>query len=103
MRRTTILVAIATPAITAVVVGGVTVAVAGGDDDIIRGCVNRESRLLRVTNSPCKSFENALSWNAEGEEGDRGPRGPKGDPVLLAYLARPAWEQGPAVSPGMRS
>jgi hypothetical protein len=78
MRRTNAI-AIATAAITAVTVGGVTFAMADDNDQVIAGCVNKETKVLRISNS-CRGYERELTWNQRGSEGEAGDRGPKGEP-----------------------
>ena len=59
--------------------GGAAVAQAAGEDGTIDGCYSKATGALRILESgSCRSYETAVSWNAEGPEGPAGPVGPQG-------------------------
>ena len=69
-------------------------------DDVVNGCYNRRTGLLRIVEDQygCKKYENPISWNHAGPPGERGPAGvagPKGEPGP-AGPPGPKGEQGPA-------
>lgn len=62
------------------VVSGVTF-YGTSNTNVIRGCVNRDTGVLRVLDpgESCKRREYAIDWNRMGPQGPRGPRGEKGE------------------------
>lgn len=71
----------------AVVVAGLAVgtgvAIADGGATVIHGCVNNDTKVLRVVSTGsgkahCASGESALQWNQTGPQGPAGPAGPQG-------------------------
>jgi hypothetical protein len=70
-----------------------------GADDVIYGCYNRITRLLRIVEDQydCYKSENPISWSQAGSPGERGitgPTGPKGEAGPTGP-AGPKGEQGP--------
>ena len=66
--------------------------------DVIHGCYDKQSGLMRVTDTatnkpkPCTTSEAALDWNKQGVQGIQGVAGPQGP----AGPVGPAGPQGPA-------
>ncbi len=65
----------------------------GGDGDVINACAQKNDGQLRIVSpgGPCRSSEDPVQWNIEGQQGppgQEGPVGPQGDP-------------GPAGPPGV--
>ncbi len=70
-------------AVGVVVLAGAGVALAQEvttSDDVIIGCYNRTTGLLRIvqSESECRTGESAISWNKQGPQGPQGPQGEAG-------------------------
>jgi len=94
MRRTRWVVA-ALASTGALVGGGVVYAAIPGAGGVINGCYNATTGVLRVVDdgTPCRTGENAISWNQVGPPGPPGPQGPQGS-------QGPRGEQGIPGEPG---
>jgi hypothetical protein len=93
MRRVGVIVL---PAVLAV--GAVSaIAAAANDSDVIRACVGKNGKTIRLAgaNGKCASGETALAWNQKGRVGPAGAAGVAG----RDGAAGPA---GPAVAQGRR-
>jgi hypothetical protein len=87
--------AMATVVMAGVIFGGVALATTSDSSDVIHGCVNKTTRVLRVANT-CKGDEIAITWNQHGPAGPAGPSGPPG----VGGVQGPSGASGPAGSPG---
>jgi hypothetical protein len=97
-----------------VIAGAAVVGAHGGDTSKIHGCINKETKYIRVVgvNDNCKSGETAIDWNITGPQGLQGPAGPAGSagpkgppgsqgpvgPEGPQGLAGPVGPEGPAFS-----
>lgn len=85
-------VAIASAAVTAAVVGGVAIAQTGSS--VITACVAENSGNVRIVSSAsdCRPNEATTTWNQQGPQGPQGPQGFQG----LQGPQGPQGQQGPA-------
>jgi hypothetical protein len=90
MRRPSITAAVASAALTGLVVGGAAIAQTN-DSAVITACVHKQTGNVRIVNGPsaCTETESPTTWNQRGPEGPQGAAGPTGP-------QGPAGEQGPA-------
>jgi hypothetical protein len=62
---------------------GLAYAAVPGADNVINGCYEKRTGLLRVIDAEagkkCLSFETPISWNQKGLKGDQGAQGPQGE------------------------
>lgn len=84
----------------------VSAVVPANAEDIISGCYNRKTGVLRIVEGQysCKPSENPISWNLVGLQGEPGPAGvagPKGDPGPAGPTG-PKGDQGSAGPQGLK-
>ena len=89
MKRTAVI------AVSLLLAGGApeTVFAHGGDTSVIHGCVNKDTKFVRIVKATdtCKSNEVAVDWNSQGLAGPAGPTGSRGP-------TGPAGADGPAAT-----
>ena len=85
--------AVLSAALVAVGVGMAFAAVPAGQ---IRGCVNNQTKLVRIVSTACKANETKKQWNQQGPAGPQGPQGPQGPEGPAGPAGGPQGPAGPA-------